>query len=170
MSVHCKRVARGTNGVASRRVLIPIEQTQQSSQTVEWYFKNLMQPNDQLIFVHITEPRMNNALLGLRMPNSPVLVGTQIPFSSKLLNDAKTLCGDYVHRAMSVHGITARGFVYVDSKPRCKLIRVIQSHNADLVLLPGGNRQRSFWDTWKRKNGSGTLPIVITHPFQLTAY
>ncbi|VDP87241.1 unnamed protein product [Echinostoma caproni] len=163
MSADCNRIPHGTIESVTRRVLIPIEQTQQSSQTVEWYFKNLMQPNDQLIFVHITEPRMNNALLGLRMPNSPVLVGTQIPFSSKLLNDAKTLCGDYVHRAMSVHGITARGFVYVDSKPHCKLIRVIQSHNADLVLLPNGDRRHSLLDRRERKRSSNSLTMVVTH-------
>ncbi|VDP88903.1 unnamed protein product [Echinostoma caproni] len=140
----------------ARRVLVSIDQTEQSNQRVQWYFNNLMQPNDQVIFVHIIQPKRNNSLLGLRLPKSPVLIGTQMQICRKLLNEAKSLCRDYVCRASSMHGITARAFVYVDKQPSSKLTRVIRSHGADLVLLTSEDKRILLMYKSERKQSDVT--------------
>ncbi|TPP63327.1 hypothetical protein FGIG_10026 [Fasciola gigantica] len=142
-----------------RRVLIPIEQTLECAQTIQSYFKTIKQLNDQVIFVHIIKPKSINSLMGMRIPNTPALVGTQLQIDRESLVQAKSLCGDYVRRA-ATHGIPARGFVYVDSQPSAKLVRLIQSHKADLVLLMSPERRRSLMEKYVLKHTPVPVAVV----------
>ncbi|KAA0198518.1 hypothetical protein FBUS_06918 [Fasciolopsis buskii] len=146
----------------TRRVLIPIDQTRQCSESIESYLKLIKEPNDLVIFVHIIKPKSINSLMGLHIPNTPALIGTQIQIDRESLVFAKSLCGDYVRRAISL-GISACGFVYVDSQPSAKLVRLIQSHKADLVLSMSPENRRSLLDTYVLRHTPVPLTILPAH-------
>ncbi|TPP63788.1 hypothetical protein FGIG_11680 [Fasciola gigantica] len=100
--------------------------------------------------------------MGMRIPNTPALVGTQLQIDRESLVQAKSLCGDYVRRAVA-HGIQAQGYVYVNSQPSAKLVRLIQSHKADLVLLMSPERRQSLVDKYVLKHTPVPLTVVPSH-------
>ncbi|TPP63790.1 hypothetical protein FGIG_11682 [Fasciola gigantica] len=144
------------------RVLIPINNTTHCTRAIERYFELIQQSNrndHMIIFTHIIRPCTHRALLRLRIPQIPTLVGTQIQIDRNRVMDAKSLCRDWLERAIS-RGIPARAFVYVDSNPNAKLIQLIKSHKADAVVIWDTDRQGSRSEKYMMKHSPVSVVVV----------
>ncbi|THD25683.1 Universal stress protein YxiE [Fasciola hepatica] len=150
-----------------RTVILPVDQSQHSKRARQWYFKQVMQPDDLVFFVHVVEPIHPKTIINVATESVSALAGTTLQISKESINEGKQLCRDCMQEATE-QGVNGRSFLYVDTKPGVALTRAIHELKGDLVVV--GNRgagklQRTFLGSVSGHIVNHTnVPVAVVPP------
>ncbi|CAH8591227.1 unnamed protein product [Schistosoma rodhaini] len=116
----------------SRVVLLPIDGSEHAERAFHWYLNNMRSSNDIVTFVNIVEPVYATPAVGLTMETPPLTDITKIMQDS--IDKGKLLGKKYIAEAKK-YGINCQAFIHVDNRPGAALLKSIEDHNANLIIM-----------------------------------
>ncbi|CAH8516989.1 unnamed protein product [Schistosoma turkestanicum] len=118
-----------------RVILLPIDGSEHADRAFHWYLDNMKSPNDIVKFINIVEPVYATPAVGLAMETPPLNDITKIMQDS--IDKGKLLGKKYIAEAKK-YDINCQAFIHVDNRPGTALLKSIEDHNANLIIM--GNR------------------------------
>ncbi|XP_018651976.1 uncharacterized protein Smp_202690 [Schistosoma mansoni] len=116
----------------SRVVLLPIDGSEHAERAFQWYLTNMKSSNDIVKFVNIVEPVYATPAVGLTMETPPLTDITKIMQDS--IDKGKLLGKKYIAEAKK-YDINCQAFLHVDNRPGAALLKSIEDHNANLIIM-----------------------------------
>ncbi|KAK4470549.1 hypothetical protein MN116_006092 [Schistosoma mekongi] len=121
--------------VVRRVILLPIDGSEHSERAFRWYLDNLKSSSDILKFINIVEPVYSTPAVGLAMDTPPLTDIAEMMQDS--IDKGKLLSKKYIEEAKKFD-VNCEGILYVDTQPGTILLKSIENHNANLIIM--GNR------------------------------
>ncbi|CAH8585324.1 unnamed protein product [Schistosoma curassoni] len=125
-----------------RKVLIPLDNSNESKKALDWYQENMKRDGDLVIFVHVLDPIQPSALSALSYECESMPAGSSFHVPEEILKSARYLCQEMVHKATK-YGIKSEGLIQIDNKPGPALVKTINERKINAVVM--SKRGLGFW-------------------------
>ncbi|CAH8565844.1 unnamed protein product [Heterobilharzia americana] len=139
-----------------RRVLIPIDGSNESKKSLIWYTDNMKRDGDLLMFVHVIDPVLPSALSALSAECELMPAGASFYIPESEMYKAKSMCQQLVYEANKFR-IKSEALIQVDTKPGPAIVKLISEKKIDIVVM--SSRGLGFW----RRNFIGSVSSYILH-------
>lgn len=117
-----------------RRVLFPIDPSENCERAFRWYEANLQRPNDLIYFIHVIEPIYTTPAIGLALESPPILVDDMTRVMEESIAAGKELGQRYMQMAKDGK-LQCKAFLHVDTKPGAALCKSAMDHKADIIVI-----------------------------------
>ncbi|TGZ69675.1 hypothetical protein CRM22_003602 [Opisthorchis felineus] len=155
----------GSEGDKVRVILFPIDGSTHSERAFMWYLDKMRAPNDRALFIGVIEPLHTSHAFGMAMETS-TMPELDRAMEIKTAN-CKQLCRDKMKHAKELE-LPAQAFLYVDSHPGNAVIKAVERHNANIVVMGnrglGGVRRTVLGSVSDYVLHHSYVPVVIVPP------
>lgn len=117
-----------------RRVLFPIDPSENCERAFKWYENNLQKPGDFIYFVHVIEPIYTTPAIGLAMESPPMMVDDMTRVMEESIASGKKLGQKYMQMAKEGK-LECKAFLHVDTKPGAAICKSAMDHKADIIVI-----------------------------------
>ncbi|KAM7539598.1 hypothetical protein Aperf_G00000032804 [Anoplocephala perfoliata] len=117
-----------------RRILFPIDPSENCERAFRWYETNLQRPNDLIYFIHVIEPVYTTPAIGLALESPPMLVDDMTRVMEESIAAGKELGQRYMQMAKDGK-LQCKAFLHVDTKPGAAICKSAMDHKADIIVI-----------------------------------
>ncbi|CAH8585504.1 unnamed protein product [Schistosoma rodhaini] len=125
-----------------RKVLIPLDNSNESKKALNWYKENMKRDGDLVIFVHVIDPILPSALSALSHECESMPAGSSFHVPEESMKSAKILCQEMVNEATK-YGIKSEAVIQIDNKAGPALVKTINERKINVVVM--SKRGLGFW-------------------------
>ncbi|VDN95991.1 unnamed protein product [Rodentolepis nana] len=118
----------------ARRVLFPIDSSENCERAFNWFKANLRKPDDIIFFIHVIEPVYTTPAIGLAMESPPMVVDDMTRVMEESIACGKKLGQKYMQLAKD-EKLECKAFLHVDTKPGAAICKSAIDHGADIIVI-----------------------------------
>ncbi|VDM34032.1 unnamed protein product [Hydatigera taeniaeformis] len=149
-----------------RKILFPIDDSENCSIAFKWYLNYVRLPGDFITFVHVVEPLYTSGEMRIDMENPEVRFEDVPKTVESVMNRSKALGLNYMSLAKEA-GLESRAFLHVDTQPGRAILTSAKNHNVDMIVMESKGQGILSGASLSRVSDyvvhNLTVPVVIVH-------
>ncbi|VEL40156.1 unnamed protein product [Protopolystoma xenopodis] len=126
----------GSTGSAKRKIVMPVDSSENSERAFYWYVDNMFRDGDGLFLIHVVEPSMAGVNYGAAS-KSPALSEEISRHVAQLIDTGKELGRKYIEFCRN-RQVPVKFTLHIGTKPGQQIVRIAEELGAHMVIV--GNR------------------------------